>query len=67
MMRAIDDAEGLDLAFAERAGVAVEAELVGDRAQQVVEGLQGGGVAVGGQVAGPGVVAGCGVGQLDVG
>ena len=41
-------------------------QLVGDGADQVVEGLQGEGVAVGGQVAGTGELAGCRVVQLHI-
>ena len=62
-----DESDGFDLADAEGVGVAVEPELVGDGAEQVVEGFEGQGVAGGGQVAGAGVEGGVGVAEGDVG
>ena len=60
------DAEGLDLAHAERRGVAVEVELVGDGKELVVELLEHQGVAGGFQVGGAEEVRGVGVGEGDV-
>ena len=61
-----DDAEGLDLAVPQRRRVAVCEQLVGERAHEVVEGLQGQGVAVQPTGAASGEVAGLGVGELHV-
>ena len=61
-----EDAEGFDLPDAERVGVAVEEQLVGDRTDLVVERLQGQGVAGGFEVGGAEEVGGLGVGQGDV-
>ena len=61
-----EDADGLDLADAERVGVAVEEQLVGDGTDLVVERLEDQGVAGGFEVGGAEEVGGLGVGQGDV-
>ena len=61
-----EDADGLDLADAERVGVAVEEQLVGDRTDLVVERLEDQGVAGGFEVGGAEEVGGLGVGEGDV-
>ena len=62
----VDESDGFDLADAEGVGVAVDPELVGDGADQVVEGLEDQGVAAGGKVAVPDVEGRVGVADLDV-
>ena len=61
-----DHAERLDLALSQRRVVAVAEQLVGDGAEEVVEDLQGEGVAVRGEGAACGEVARGRVGQLHV-